>query len=372
MDPWRFLWDSSTENAAQELDTTPSRWNIQQGARPTGSWAAFGQATYPVTDRFRATMGLRYSFDNKKQEYRIYYVNAEGVRTVDTGIVSYGDKLTKPTWKLGAEYDLGTNSMAYITVAQGYKSGGVRFDYNMFQGDPTGTSFTLADLGDEKFKEETSIAYELGSKNRFLDNRLQINASLFLTAYKGLQVMMWKRLNEDDETSDPVQFIANGGKTSPYGAEIETTWLATFNDRINMSMSTMRGKYHDLVIKYDNLYGPVEVATRLWTWRAKQWLICPSSALPWVTVSHSFDFADYGSLSATIDTTYKTDYYNTIEITNPGARVPSFHISNFYLSWASPNGMFSAAANVKNIENKAYAVNYIPERGVGLRLPKDI
>ena len=91
-----------------------------------------------------AIAGLRYSFDNKKQEYRIYYNNAEGVKTYDSGIVSYGDTLTKPTWKLGVEYDLAANSMAYLQAAQGYKSGGVTFDYNMIQGDPLERPTTLS------------------------------------------------------------------------------------------------------------------------------------------------------------------------------------------------------------------------------------
>ena len=64
--------------------------------------------------------------------------------------------------------------------------------------------------------------------------------------------MMWKRLNEENEDEDPVMFIANGGKTNTYGAEIETTWLATSDDRVNASLSSMHGKYRDLIIKYDN------------------------------------------------------------------------------------------------------------------------
>ncbi len=362
-----FLWDSSNQNAEQELSTRAG-WNLQQGDRPTGSWAAFGQATYPVTDRFRFIGGLRYSFDNKKQEYRIYYNNAEGVKTYDSGIVSYGDTLTKPTWKVGMEYDLASDSMAYLQAAQGYKSGGVTFDYNMIQGDPTGTNYNIVDLASHRFDEETSIAYELGSKNRFMSNRLQVNGSLFLTAYKGLQVMMWKRLNEEDEDSDPVMFIGNGGKTNTWGAEVETTWLATYNDRVNLSMSSMRGKYHDLIIKYDNpawagggSNPPVDL-------EGKSMANMPRLSVT-LGYTHSFMFDNYGTLAATVDSTYKTEYYNTIEITNQGALVPNHRISNFYLNWSSPNGMFSASANIKNIENKAIATN-ASQRGVGLNAPR--
>ena len=362
-----YLLDSTVNNAEQELSTNTG-WNLAQMDRPTGSWAAFGQATYPITDRFRATLGLRYSFDDKTQEFRIYYNDEEGNKTYDSGIRSYGDTLTKPTWKLGAEYDLSENSMSYFTVSEGYKSGGLTFDYNMIQGDPTGTGFDIVDLASHKFDEETSMAYELGSKNRFLNDRLQINGALFMTAYKGLQVMMWKRLNEDNEDEDPVQFIANGGKTNTYGAEIETTWLATANDRINMSVSSMFGEYHDLVIKYDNpswagggSNPPVDLEG------------VEMANMPKITLSldytRTFLLADHGSLSATIGSTYKSKYYNGIEVTNSGALVPGHHISNFYLSWTSPKGVWSASANVKNIENKAIAVT-ASQRSVSLNAPR--
>jgi iron complex outermembrane receptor protein len=266
------------------------------------------------------------------------------------------------------EYDLAGNSMAYLQAAQGYKSGGVTFDYNMIQGDPTGTTYDIVNLASHKFDEETSIAYELGGKNRFLNNTLQINGALFLTAYKGLQVMMWKRINEENEDEDPVMFIGNGGKTNTYGAEIETTWLATGDDRVNVSLSSMHGKYHDLVIKYDNpawagggSNPPVDLEG------------IDMANMPKLTFNlgytHTFMFAEYGALAATLDTTYKTEYYNTIEITNQGSLVPSHHISNFYLNWTSPESKFSASANIKNIENKAIATN-ASQRGVGLNAPR--
>jgi len=360
-----FLWDSSVSNAAAQLSTAAG-WQISQGDRPTGSWAAFGQATYPVTDRFRAIAGLRYSFDKKKQDYRVYYNDANGVKTYDSGIVSYGENITKPTYKVGMEYDLGTASMAYLTASSGYKSGGVTFDSTMLQGDPSGTSYELTGLAAHKFGEENSMSYELGSKNKLLNNRLQINGDLFLTAYKGMQVQMWKRINATD--LDPSMFILNAGKTNTYGAEIETTLLVTSNDRVTSSISSMYGKYHDLIVQNDLMSfqgGGSGTPTNL---DGVTMANMPKLTLQ-LGYTHTFDLADYGTMSTTLDSTYKTKYYNSIEISNAGCEVPSYHISDFYLSWISPKGMWSASANVKNIENKAIAL-MASAQGVTLNSPR--
>lgn len=360
-----FLWDSSTSNEEAELSTTPG-WNLMQGDRPTGSWALFGQATYPVFDNLRVVGGLRYSSDNKEQEYRIYYNNDDGEKIFDSGIVSYGDKLSKPTYKLGVEYDLAESSMAYLTASSGYKSGGITFAYDMFVTEPTGEDYQLpADMSPYQYDEETSMSYELGFKNRLMNNRLQLNGALFMTAYEGLQVMMWKKINEDD---DPTLLIRNAGETYTWGAEIESTWQVTSTDRLNVAVSTMHGKYKDIVIEYDSPSWAGGADNPPVDLDGIDMANMPEFNLQ-LGYTHTFDLFSYGSLSTTFDTNYKTKYYNNIEVTNDGSLVPDHHISNFYMNWSSPSGTYSASANVKNIENKAIAV-MASSREVSLNSPR--
>ena len=134
--------------------------------------------------------------------------------TDDSGVKTLGQSVAKPTFKVGMEYDLAKDSMAYLQASSGYKSGGVTFNYLI---DPATGEFTHAE--EMKFDEETSMAYELGSKNRFFNNRLQVNGDIYLTVYEGAQVMMWKRIVEGE---DPILYIANAGPSKMYGAEIES------------------------------------------------------------------------------------------------------------------------------------------------------
>lgn len=339
-----YLWDSSTSNEEQDLSTASGAQYMQMD-RPTGSWAIFGQATYPVLDKLRVIAGLRYNYDDKTQEMRLYYNDDDGNLLYDTGVFDYGETMGKMTYKLGIEYDLAESSMAYLTASSGYKSGGITFSPDFFTAVMTADGYQVPDdLSAFEYDEETSMAYELGFKNRLMDNRLQLNGSLFLTAYDGMQVQMWDYLNEGDERMSLI--IQNAGETYTWGAEIESIWQVTSADRINASVSTMHGKYKDLLISSpfggDMDLDGVDMANM------------PKFNLQ-LSYTHSFDLFSYGMLSATFDTNYKTKYYNNVEVKNDGAEVPSHHISNFFLNWSSPSGMFGASANVKNIEDKAVA-----------------
>jgi len=84
---------------------------------------------------------------------------------------------SKITWHAGVDYDLTPQNLLYASVETGFKAGGFFFS---------------SDNG--VFKPETITAYTLGSKNRFLDNRLQLNLELYYWDYKDQQI---SHLGED-------------------------------------------------------------------------------------------------------------------------------------------------------------------------------
>ena len=362
-----YLWDSKVSNQSESAyDTTADYFGIMQMDRPTGSYALFGQATYPVTDVLRAVAGIRYSVDNKKQEALVYHNDENGDQDF-TKSITYGSKVRKPTYKVGIEYDVAENSMAYAQAASGYKSGGILFDSGMFTW--TGTTYVMDDLDNWKYDPETSMSYEIGSKNRFMNDRMQINADIWLTAYKGLQVQEWKYDTVKDTNK---MYILNGGRTNTYGAEIEGAYLITADDRVTLNISTMRGEYRDLEVQFDRVNsttGDYESSTGAIDLDGVTMANMPKLTIT-PAYTRTFIIGEYGMMSATLDTTYKTKYYNNIQITTDGALVPSHHISNFYLNWTSPQGMWNASANVKNIENKAIAVMAANMGGISLNSPR--
>jgi iron complex outermembrane receptor protein len=160
--------------------------------------ALFGQVTWTPTflNRLHLTVGGRLNVDDK-QDSDIYTdnwsVSKTGVYTEDpVWTAGAGEALPvgtpvsfllpqanatfrSATYKAGASYDLSSQSMIYASVSTGFKAGG--FGYGPGLNPEVGPIFV----------PETITAYEIGAKNRFLDNRLQINLEAWYYDYHDFQ-----------------------------------------------------------------------------------------------------------------------------------------------------------------------------------------
>lgn len=147
----------------------------------TDAYAAFGQATFNITDKFRVTAGGRLSEDKKTGSITAALSNITGgpispVFSANQGgggsIAANRDDKGK-TWSLGAQYDVASGVMAYVTSGSGYKDGG----FNSRSAKVTPFSFA----------PETSITYEAGLKSTLFDRRLVLNADIFQMLVKDYQ-----------------------------------------------------------------------------------------------------------------------------------------------------------------------------------------
>jgi iron complex outermembrane recepter protein len=154
----------------------------------TTSYAAFGQLTYPFSDVLSVTLGGRYSYDEKD-----FDLTAEGTE-IGFGLLtpspedpaagavgftsSDDDSWTNFSPSVSLEYTPDDNNFIYLTVSQGYKSGG----YN-------GNS-TNEVAGRTPFSEEQVTNYEAGIKTDFLDRKARLNVAAFYMDYEDLQVFI--------------------------------------------------------------------------------------------------------------------------------------------------------------------------------------
>jgi iron complex outermembrane receptor protein len=171
-----YLW---TNDGGTFSGSTPQTGNVggntvtlfdsmSLDAPATTSKAPFGQITYPVTDSFRVTGGLRYTQDVKYESVSVLSVAIPGY---DSGKQTASLRSSATTYKAGAELDVAKQSMLYAQVSTGYKAGG----------------FDTTAVPPQSYQPEHVRAYEIGSKNRFLDDRLQVNADVYYYQYTDLQ-----------------------------------------------------------------------------------------------------------------------------------------------------------------------------------------
>ncbi|MFO6448884.1 TonB-dependent receptor [Erythrobacter sp. NE805] len=250
----------------------------------TESIAFYGQATYELADGLRVTGGLRWTEDTK--DFAFANANAIlptsgtppvpqgsaitlatgpvpasafGVKgaqtnctytsfpppragfqclaantTVLTGATYDTAKFRKATWRLAVDYDVTPDNLLYASVSTGFRSGG----FNSGQG-PAALQPT--------FDPEEVTAYEVGSKNRFAGDTVQLNLSAFYNRYNSLQEQ-----RQVPQGSTTLSIIENSGKARAYGAEAEALWRPVPGLEIGANLAYLNAKYTE----YDQVPAP--------------------------------------------------------------------------------------------------------------------
>ncbi len=174
------------------------------------AYAFFGQAGYLITDSFKIIAGLRY----EKQEMEL------------TGNIRAGtldDSWQNISPKFSLEYNATSDLMTYLTVSQGFRSGG----FNELAQDPQYFSYD----------PETLWSYEIGMKGFFLDKRLMVNTAVFYMDISDLQVSERIDLN--------TLWNTNAAKATSRGLELEATAKISDSLTCNLGIGYTNIKFED-------------------------------------------------------------------------------------------------------------------------------
>jgi iron complex outermembrane receptor protein len=133
-------------------------------------------------------------------------------------------KFSKTTGRIAVDYQLADDKLLYASFSTGFRSGG----FNSGQ----------AAEGLRTFLPEEVDAIEIGSKNRFLDNRLQLNAAAYFNKYENLQEQ-----RQIPAGSTTVSIIFNAAKAEAKGLELEAEFLATDEFRIGGTLAWLDAEY---------------------------------------------------------------------------------------------------------------------------------
>ncbi|WP_395670783.1 TonB-dependent receptor [Phenylobacterium sp.] len=194
------------------------------------SWAAFGDATLKVTGALQATVGLRYTDENK--DLTAHYRNAlpaagctaalaRGVPASALGVLcaahldpafndavvkqSRGDRRWSGTVKVA--YRVDPRLMTYVSYADGFKGGGFNLDRARVRTGVIGTNTS--------FPAETVRSWEVGVKANTADSALLANAAVFHQTFENFQL----------NTYDGVSFVvAPIPKVVSRGVDLDLAW----------------------------------------------------------------------------------------------------------------------------------------------------
>jgi iron complex outermembrane receptor protein len=91
------------------------------------------------------------------------------------------------------------------------------------------------------FQPEELEAFTLGSRNRLLDDRLQLDVEAFHWRYEGQQVSTFAR----DSQNVPNLITRNVGDATMNGVEVETDWLVGDTIRLRLDVQYLEATYDD-------------------------------------------------------------------------------------------------------------------------------
>ncbi len=331
------------------------------------SWAGFGQATYKITDRLRLIGGARYTHEEKNL-----------INGLDSG-TSFGSTVTYPLtgqlvyghidWKAGAEYDLTEKSMLYFTASTGFKAGG----------------FYLAPAPNT-YRPEELTSYELGVKNRFFSDTLQLN----------LEAFWWDYLNHQETfngspgpNNTQVYQTINAGAATIRGLDTSVEYLFTPSDTFFADVEYNNAYYnqfgYDVVtlpfnfnnLKTGCLVGPSHTgaygdAVESINCNGQQVVKAPTWSGT-VGLRHVFDWGTAGILEVDGKVRFSSAYWGAVDF-EPNERQGSFTMSSVDLTYTPENAAWSFSAYVHNIENSAVASSsfqapFVPGLIFGALLP---
>jgi iron complex outermembrane receptor protein len=312
------------------------------------AWAVFGQSTVPLAETFRLTTGIRYSVDDKSRRNRVF--NALGVESSPYAAPVLSNAALTPcvagssisaclaeahshatTWKVGAEFDVAPASMLYADVAKGFKSGGL----NIL---PVPSGYGL------DFAPEKVLAYEAGSKNRFLDNRLQVNGDLYYYDYTDKQiVVVGPPIAPNPFPSTPT---VNAGKATVYGAEVASEWLVTPGNRISASVAYNKTTVDEVpniltagVLQFGYLLNEPLPNAPLWT--------------EMLGYEHIINFASAGSLSFGGAARFFSSYHTDVNYSRPDSIQHDYQLFDLNTTYTTPGGRWKVNGFVSNLANTA-------------------
>jgi iron complex outermembrane recepter protein len=181
--------------------------------------AVYGNVNFKVTDKLRLTGGVRVS----RIEQNFYQLNF-GQESSDTATnplaIASGSVQNTPVAPLAnIQYNLTPDDMVFASGSKGFRSGGVNIPLNAFAcATPLQLyGLTVADIP-KTYGPDEVWSYELGSKMRILDQRMQFNLSLFWIDWSGIQSAI------PTPPGCNTGWTENGGKAVSRGADLQVQY----------------------------------------------------------------------------------------------------------------------------------------------------
>ena len=196
--------------------------NVGVTETDNSSAALFLHSSYRMTEKWRLSAGLRYTYERKRADIQF--------NLLDSGTPLIGDPDEVKSFedvspRLALDYQLTPDVMIYASVAKGFRSGG-------FTGRYVAPTSALLPYDPEKL-----VTYEIGAKSQWWGGRLHLNGAVFFSDYENIQVLVLEGVT-------PLTRNAAEGEISGLEIDLEVEPLPSL--RLSAGLGYMNADYTKL------------------------------------------------------------------------------------------------------------------------------
>jgi iron complex outermembrane receptor protein len=347
-----FFLDATASGAFDTVVGLANLTTLTSGSVDTKSWSAFGDFSYDFTDQLSASVGGRFTHDEKTGTvFRQRYL---GIRSPHFGNSSAVPFLGEPprtnytdtkefeefTPRVSVTYEMTPDMTAYASWGRGFKSGG--FD---MRGDAVLYPATV-----NGYEPETVETIELGLKGRLFDN-FTFATAIFDSAYEDQQIT-----TQYPAGATIASVVDNVGSSSIKGWEFEGAFHVTENLVINGMLSYLDAQFEEFLAYIPT--GPlnstcpalvgclVDVSDQRNFQNTPEWTGA-------ISLTYTHNFSDGSHLNFTPSAAYRSDYQQ-FETPAPLLDQEAYWMYDASVVWTSASDRWMVGLNGKNLSDERY------------------
>jgi iron complex outermembrane receptor protein len=354
--------------------------SIVDGCVQTKSTAVYADTAWKLADALNLDAGVRWNQDKKSASvYQAQYASIGPNQLLGNqnffdpskpppgfflfpsaaaGILTDYDNsrtFSNVSPRLGLDYHLTPHVMTYFSYSKGFKSGGFDMRGNA----------TVYPQTKNGYDSETADNFEAGIKSTLLEDKLQLNLTVFYDPYKNAQIGV-QQFVETGGVPQNVTAVLNAGKQVNRGVEIESAWrpIKAFTAGINVGY--LDSYYEDFLIGCTALTPgcavnspPQNIADSNRPINAPAWTVATNATYTWQLPA--------GALLARAG----WDWRSFTKVANTTASVtdqPAYGLVNAGLAFTTDGGAWRISLDGKNLLDRWYRVAGYDFGGTGTGL----
>jgi iron complex outermembrane receptor protein len=295
-----YFWDAESYS----INIAPALFD--RAWATSESFSVYGEADFRFLEKNVLTAGFRYIEEDKELEK--YVDDGQGNASIPPGTkASRTDDDT--IWRLSLRHEFDGGNMIYATYSTGFRSGGFS---------PRAATVEVMQQGQDP---ESLTNYEAGARTRWLDDRLQLNLTLFHMIYDDMQIET--SLPSSNPDNPQQQGFDNVGKATIEGLELDFAARVTDNWSLTGNVGLLDAQYDEF---FTDLYA---------TGTPSDFTYLELRRAPDVTYSLASDYGwtmGPGDANFRISYNWRSDYEGTLD-NHSGTSIDSFGVLDASLTY---------------------------------------